>query len=392
MPTGGLPEKTLKEVRYRGIPFQVGKYRYVGSLFHRKDTNATKHKSHNVLGAELKVLIRHLKPGTRASKKALAMQRDLKGRRVSGLYITAACVFCFFVGTYPATAGRVEKNKKHLGGPPSYNTIQLHNIEDEESNPTVEELTFDPHIATLLLPYRRFLEEMRNHYVEQESQRGRHLSNILKWSVVEHSLSAYQDRLLTYDVSPGFKRWLERLWRVHIKEHYIIDTVTALTAITSVISYSSIPCRGPGSKPSENHIKSQIRYLCKLGISSPNPGNGGSGSARSDFAAVVFNGTDQQFPFFIVEFETDGFSVHKDEIVVAAEAAFEYNRILAAAHHLSEDEVNALRLHIGLINGTTIHLGSMKPIYDEEKKSLIYAYEINNITFNIPSSHNRIDH
>lgn len=45
------------------------------------------------------------------------------------------------------------------------------------------------------------------------------------------------------------------------------------------------------------------------------------------------------FPFFIVEFETDGFSVHKDEMVVAAEAAFEYNRFLTAAYYLTEDEV-----------------------------------------------------
>ncbi|CAG8537132.1 11429_t:CDS:1, partial [Cetraspora pellucida] len=59
---------------------------------------------------------------------------------------------------------------------PPYDIIQSHNIEDKVSNsqthPTVEELTFDPHIATLLLQYRRALEEMRNHYVEQESQRG----------------------------------------------------------------------------------------------------------------------------------------------------------------------------------------------------------------------------
>ncbi|RIA99968.1 hypothetical protein C2G38_2130683, partial [Gigaspora rosea] len=121
------------------------------------------------------------------------------------------------------------------------------------------------------------------------------------------------------------------------------------------------------------------------------PGNGGSGSARSDIAAVVFNDTDQQFPFFIAEFETDGFSVHKDEMVVAAEAAFEYNRILTAAYYLSEDEVNSSRLHIGLINGTTIHLGSMKPIYDEEKKSLIYAYEINNVTFKLYTGNQEAD-
>lgn len=46
--------------------------------FIEKMPDATKHKSHNTLGAELKVLIQNLKSGTRASRKALVIQRDLK--------------------------------------------------------------------------------------------------------------------------------------------------------------------------------------------------------------------------------------------------------------------------------------------------------------------------
>ena len=46
--------------------------------FIEKIPDATRHKSHSALGAELETLIRTLKPGTRASRKALAMQRDLK--------------------------------------------------------------------------------------------------------------------------------------------------------------------------------------------------------------------------------------------------------------------------------------------------------------------------
>ena len=41
---------------------------------------------------------------------------------------------------------------------------------------------------------------------------------------------------------------------------------------------------------------------------------------------------------------------------MVAETAFEYNRMLAVAHYLSEDEVNATRLHIGLVNGTNAFL------------------------------------
>ncbi|CAG8846203.1 28669_t:CDS:1, partial [Racocetra persica] len=46
--------------------------------FIEKIPDAMKHKSYNALGAELKVLIQNLKQETRASKKALAMQRDLR--------------------------------------------------------------------------------------------------------------------------------------------------------------------------------------------------------------------------------------------------------------------------------------------------------------------------
>ena len=46
--------------------------------FIEKIPDATRHESHSALGAELEALIRTLKPGTRASRKALTMQRDLK--------------------------------------------------------------------------------------------------------------------------------------------------------------------------------------------------------------------------------------------------------------------------------------------------------------------------
>nr|CAG8434360.1 9385_t:CDS:2 [Entrophospora candida] len=178
-------------------------------------------------------------------------------------------------------------------------------------------------------------------------------------------------------------KWLTKLWGAHMKEHCIIDVATALTAITSVLLYSSTSCRGPGSKPSENHIKAQMwtkifsdTFLIGSEDIDVNCeyhhqilGNSGNGSARSDFTAVIFNSINQQFPFFIVEFETDGFVVHKDAITV----------------------VNATRLHIGLVNGTTICLGSMKAVYDEVKRSLIYVYGANNATFKLHTGNQEAD-
>ncbi|CAG8691205.1 9038_t:CDS:2, partial [Funneliformis mosseae] len=139
--------------------------------------------------------------------------------------------------------------------------------------------------------------------------------------------------------------------------------------------------RGPGSKSSENHIKSQMwtkifsdSFLIgseEIGVNweyhHKFPGNVGCGSSRSDFAAVIFNGANQQFPFFITEFENDGFAVYKDAVAVVAETAFEYDRMLAVAYYLSEDE------------------SMMK------QSALIYAYEDNGVTFKLHTGDQQAD-
>ena len=45
-------------------------------FFIEKNLSATRHMSHNTLGAELQILIKDLKPGTRTNEKALAIQHD----------------------------------------------------------------------------------------------------------------------------------------------------------------------------------------------------------------------------------------------------------------------------------------------------------------------------
>src|SRR6185369_14952774 len=50
------------------------------------------------------------------------------------------------------------------------------------------------------------------------------------------------------------KRWL---W-FQDKNDHIIYTPTALSAIMSVALYTPLPCRGPGSQPSERHAMAQI--------------------------------------------------------------------------------------------------------------------------------------
>nr|CAG8434354.1 9384_t:CDS:2 [Entrophospora candida] len=205
-PKGGVPEEILNKVRNRET---------WDHFFIEKNPSATRHASHNTLGAELQILIQDLKPGTKANERALVIQRDLKvsnifhdgecstpyatgmgkksvqsyvhqhymcywcRKKVSGLYITVCEHFALSWEMYPATTGQ-EKGKHftaHFENPPPYSE-QSHDNEDEEEPKSqtfpeygiVEELTFDLSIATLLLPYRRILEEMQNHHVEEESQ------------------------------------------------------------------------------------------------------------------------------------------------------------------------------------------------------------------------------
>ena len=108
----------------------------------------------------------------------------------AGLAYCLLMFFCYLLMS--------QRNGNSLSeNPPAYDD----NIEDGEgfnsqdgegsnsqTHSTTEELTFDSHIAELLLPYRRILEEMRNHHMEEELQRARHLSLMLKWTVVDCSL------------------------------------------------------------------------------------------------------------------------------------------------------------------------------------------------------------
>ncbi|CAG8763720.1 4911_t:CDS:2, partial [Racocetra persica] len=76
------------------------------------------------------------------------------------------------------------------------------------------------------------------------------------------------------------------------------------------------------------------------------PGHGRCGSSRSDLIAIVVNQTNLQFLFFLIEFEQNGFEVHKDEIVAVFEAAHEFNRILSLGDYQTEDETNNVKTDV----------------------------------------------
>ncbi|RUS14167.1 hypothetical protein BC937DRAFT_94251 [Endogone sp. FLAS-F59071] len=137
------------------------------------------------------------------------------------------------------------------------------------------------------------------------------------------------------------------------KKGYDIDVLTAVLAIAAVISYTPTPCHGLGSILSENHVKAELwakifsmvftlyysKFIPVWELQHLIPRDASSGLSHFDFAALVKNQNDTQFAFFLVEFENNGFDVHKDDIVVVAEAAHKFNRILSLGHDLLEDEV-----------------------------------------------------
>jgi hypothetical protein len=276
-----------------------------------------------------------------------------------------------------------------------------------------------------LAAYKESIDKLRKHATEEVSQRGRYLFRMLEWFVVDQVLYGVSSDPLFVptpsinvaalipifeDSSRSEIRQGINNVKILVKQGHLlnptttldgnnlyIDLITVTSTITSVLCYRSVPSRGPGTEPSENHIKAEmftkiLKDAFSLGAHEFHtnweyhyqiPGHAGSGSARSDFAAVVLNDIDQQFCFLIVEFEAKGYAVHKDETVVVAEAAFEFNRILGSFPYLSENEVNEIRLHIGLAMGTTIRMCSISAVFDQEKQSLIYVRNSNNFTFEL---------
>ncbi|RUS32084.1 hypothetical protein BC938DRAFT_476326 [Jimgerdemannia flammicorona] len=140
------------------------------------------------------------------------------------------------------------------------------------------------------------------------------------------------------------------------------------------------------NQPSESHLKSEfwVPIITKAFGKDPSihrsweyhlvPGNAGKGSAKSDFAAITLAENGSHIVFFIADLEQGGFEIYTEYAVIACEAAFELNCILEMANHLTPDEVTTIKVHVALINGTSISLGVIRPMYNAEKTAILYVY------------------
>ncbi|KAF0470633.1 hypothetical protein F8M41_025364 [Gigaspora margarita] len=237
-----------------------------------------------------------------------------------------------------------------------------------------EELVVDYNINPNLKAYCEILETLQNHHVEEDSQSVRRFIKMLKWFCVDYELflttgwTGWEERLQQssfptpqislrlvsalflkhtndkfHSVVPILKNLItkgkifnndvnylsfetiRRLFDKSKKKCNEIDTLTVASVISAVVLYVPTPCRGLGSEPSENHVKAELwakiisntftlynsKFVPVWEFHHLFPGHGKCGSSRSDFIAIVFNQTNIQFPFFLIEIEQNGFEVHK---------------------------------------------------------------------------------
>ncbi|CAG8682426.1 2041_t:CDS:2 [Cetraspora pellucida] len=301
----------------------------------------------------------------------------------------------------------------------------------EDKSVEMDEIIVDYTKHQLLKEYCTLLSKLQHHPVEEESQRARHLISMLRWHVVDqemfnsigwtkipqrHFVSKpsfglrlvsnvlkqhsnnqlhlaerslqnliMNNKIKDSDHSSFITSIMQFFSRKLDDKYFDIDALTVVSVVSSMILYTPTSCRGLGSSPFENHIKAELWTKIFSNVFTLNKtkfvpvwelhhlisGNGSRGSARSDFGAIVTNRNDLQFPFFIVEFERGGFEIHKDNLVVVSEAVYEFNRILALAHDLSEEEVNRTRIHIGLVNDTRISFSTITPKNIENALQLV---------------------
>ncbi|CAG8617016.1 9092_t:CDS:2, partial [Diversispora eburnea] len=342
-------------------------------FFKEKTRNSSLHDSHFYLTKELEILREKFGPNTNQGKKIAALLKALK----------------------------VKKRK-------------VDHENDDGNVYEVEELHVNVGEFPALLKYCQSINEMQENHIDEVSQLGRHLSMLLKWSVIDSRLFETPVTPLTIS-KPALN--LHNL-KVILEEYpglqadNILDTLienkknrnntyTALSAIMSVLLYNPVQCRGLGSHPSEAHVKiqmwskilsdsfvlNQVRFEPIWELNHLIPGNAKEGSSRSDFAAVILNSKQWQFPFFIVEFEQHGFEVHKDFAVVVCEAVFELNKILSRTQGLLPAEIIQIKIYVGLINDMSINMGVIRPIFNNDETAVLFAYDQDIVSYNIQTSY-----
>ncbi|KAF0395944.1 hypothetical protein F8M41_010167 [Gigaspora margarita] len=292
----------------------------------------------------------------------------------------------------------------------------------EDKSVEMDEINVDYTKHQLLKAYCTLLSKLQFHPVEEESQRARHMITMLRWHVVDQEMfnsvgwtkipqkhfvskpsfslrlvsnvlkqhsnnqlhlaeQLLQNLIMNNRVENSDHSWMStavtsimQFFSQKLDDKYFdIDALTVVSVVSSIILYKPTPCYGLGSSPSENHIKPELwtkifsnvftldktKFVPVWELHHLISGNGGEGSAQSDFGAIV---NDLQFPFFLVKFERGGFEIHKDNVVVASEAVYEFNR---------------------LVNDTRISFSTITPVFNQKESTFVYLNNDKILSYNL---------
>ncbi|CAG8761636.1 44119_t:CDS:2 [Gigaspora margarita] len=355
--------------------------------FDQPSSRNTFRSSRNSLNDELTALMDDYGPNSNEYKKALSLSRKIKGQ--------------------------ISSSHVNILGKRPYNN----------DNDEMLSIRYD---FSGMKEYCDILLERQESQIEEVSRSGRHLFQLLKWSIIDSELfriallmpncsrpaislcqvdkaAAFSLKPLIYEGKIGNTDSIyESLKRfVGLQKDYIIDSYVASSAIKSVLSYCPAPSLGLESGPSESHSKIQLwnrilsdAFIYNLVRFEPVweyhqfvPGHGGRGSSYCDFVAAVIDERRQLFPFFIIEFERHDREIHKDHAVVAAEAAFELNRLLSI---VPESNVLEVRVHVGLVSNSNISLGVLRPFYNDDGTAILFAYDRDVATFRLQNDTDKL--
>ncbi|CAG8737971.1 2124_t:CDS:2, partial [Gigaspora rosea] len=225
----------------------------------------------------------------------------------------------------------------------------------------LEVVTIDISIHPLIEPYSKLIFSLQEHHLEEDSQRGRHLIEMLKWSVVDRDI------------------FIEVGWKCDRMDKISIPRIKFNLVAAVLQDYS------------DQRLHSSAMALKAL-KDKRKLGNSTLGwLVFPTFIENLFTKKSNYYDLDVLTVVTAISAVSLYKPTQPHPVVSEFNRILSSLHDPSEDEVNQVRLHIGLVNAATIHLSVLEPIYNEEQQSLTYVRHENEFSFNLQTQNPEVN-
>ncbi|CAI2197418.1 7782_t:CDS:2, partial [Funneliformis geosporum] len=200
--------------------------------------------------------------------------------------------------------------------------------------------------------YCQSIEEMQENHVDEISQLDRHLSILLKWSVINSKLfeipatppTILRPALHFHNLKVVLEEYPD------LQANNILDALLKNKKIEMVATWYQIQMKG--CHLSETHVKIQMwsKFLSDSFV----------------LNQIRFEPT-WKLNHLFSENVKKGFEVHKDFAVVVCEDVFELNKILVRTQSLLPEEIIQIKVHVGLIIDISINLGVIRPIFNNDK-------------------------